>query len=380
MHGADRVGRGQAQSLTVPVEASPPRLSWVDALKVALTCGVIVAHAAITYGADGSWFYREPTGSSVLRLVLDIPLALGSLFGMGLFFFLAGCFVPTSIGRKGPRQFLADRWLRLGLPLAVFVLVVVPLVQWAVAVATDPAPFDAIWRVQLRELDAGPLWFVGILLLFSTVYVAWWVVRRPPPRPADLRVRTLVLCGAFVATVSFVIRLHFPVDSFQILAAHVWQWGQCAGLFGLGIAAGRQGWLTRIPDRIRRGSGLALAAGAAGVMGILVASSNDLDPLGGGWHWQAAVVAVLEGVISVSATVTLVTAFQRSHARGARLGRRAYAAYLLQTPVLVGLALLLRPIPVAGAVRLLVLAPAAVVACFALAAALLRIGPVRRIL
>jgi glucan biosynthesis protein C len=354
------------------------RLGYLDDLKVAMTIGVIVAHAGMSYGADGSWFYAE-RGPDVLRIALDVLLAVGSLFCMGVFFFLAGAFVPGSLARKGPRRFLAERWLRLGVPLAVFVLGVVPAVVWWVAGATHGDVSAAkVWRDQLRALDAGPLWFVGVLLLFSTAAA---VVRRPLGGE-PLRDRTLVLTAAGIAVASFVLRLRWRIDSDQVLAAHLWQWGQCAGLFLLGLHAGRHGWLTRIPARSRSICVRVAGAGALGVVALLLAFRSDTDPLGGGAHWQSGVVAVLEGAVSVSAAIVLTDVF-RSRARGRwapTMARSAYAAFILQTPVLVGLALLARRLPVGASARFAIVAPSAIALCFAGAALLLRCTPVARVL
>jgi len=84
----------------------------VDQLKVLLVGAVIVTHCAITYGADGAWFYREP-GIGWFANVLDVPIAFGALFAMGAFFFIAGCFTPESLARKGASRFVRDRALRL---------------------------------------------------------------------------------------------------------------------------------------------------------------------------------------------------------------------------------------------------------------------------
>lgn len=364
--------------------SEPLRLAHVDSLKVALTCGVIVAHSAITYGADGSWFYREPGVSDPLRAVLDVPLALGSLFGMGLFFFLAGCFVPVSLARKGPRRFLADRWWRLGVPLIAFVLVVVPAVEWAVARTTGRSPTARqVWVDQLGSFDAGPLWFAGVLLLFSTAYAAAAAVARRPAGSAQLGGRLLAGAVVAVAVASFLLRLRFRIDTFQIGSAHVWQWGQCLVLFAVGIRTGPAVLTDGIPDRVRRGCAAVVAAGGVVVVMLMVAFQDDLDPLGGGWSVPAAVVAIAEGGTSVGAAVLLVEHFRRHHpgpARRPRVARAAYGAYVLQTPVLVAGALLLRPVPVTAGAKLALLAPVGAAASFALASVLLRIPVLRRVL
>jgi glucan biosynthesis protein C len=376
------MGSGQ-DAAPAAARSDARRFDHVDSLKVALTCGVIVAHSAITYGADGSWFYREPGVSDPLRVALDVPLALGSLFGMGLFFFLAGCFVPAALARKGPRRFLADRWLRLGAPLAVFVVVVVPTVEWAVARATgEGGSAGQVWGDQLRAFDAGPLWFAGVLLLFSTAYAAAAVLLR---RSAGVHLDGFLLSGAAiaVAAVSFMLRLRFRIDSVQVGSAHVWQWGQCLVLFALGIAAGPAVLAEGVSDRVRRLCGAVVGAGGVVLVVLLFAFQDDLDPLGGGWSLPAAVVAMMEGGTSVAAAVLLAEHFRRHHPGPPRrpwVARAAYAAYVLQTPVLVAAALLLRPVPVPAGAKLALLAPLGVAACFVLAAALVRIPPLRRVL
>jgi glucans biosynthesis protein C len=368
-------------------EARPARvrLGHVDDLKVVLTIGVITTHAAITYGAEGSWFYQEPYDSA-LSVALTVPLALGSQFGMGLFFLLAGAFTPAALERKGVRRFLADRWLRLGLPFALFVLAVVPLVQWLADAGSGEATSAALeWRDQLEDLDAGPMWFVGVLLLYSTAYglVAGRV--REPGRGGGLTGRLVLVTMAGVALASFVLRLAFPIDSSQIFAAHVWQWGQCAGLFLLGLHAGSHGWLTQqgqVPAGLRRRCAWALAAGAVVVVVMIGLYRDDFDPLAGGFTWPSAVVCATEGVMATAAAVVLPDLFRRRR-RGriaVAAGRSAYGAYILQAPVLVAIALLLRPADLPPAVKLLVLATTAVTTCFAVAATLVRLPGARQVL
>ncbi|WP_125613598.1 acyltransferase family protein [Specibacter cremeus] len=364
---------------TLPA-AGEARLAQVDRIKIALTVGVICAHASITYGAIGSWFYHEPTAGQPLRAVLDIPLAFGELFGMGLFFFLAGAFTPASFARKGRTRFLRDRWLRLGVPFTVFVLVVVPLIQWSVSLLGPHGSLPAAWLAELGYLDSGPLWFVGVLLVYSTVY-ALLAGRRPVRRRFRLPA-VLAVCAVGVATASFVLRLWFPVDSFQLFAAHVWQWGQCAGLFMLGLHAGRHGWFNDVPRALRRTCAGVLVAGLAGVVALLMLFSSDLTPLAGGWHWESLVVALLEGAVSVAAAVVVVSAVPGGPPSPVTrfAARAAYPAYIVQAPVLVGIALALRPLALSGGVKLAILAPTAVVGSFAVAAALLAIPVLRRIL
>jgi hypothetical protein len=353
---------------------APGRDRAVDQLKVLLVGAVIMTHCAITYGADGTWFYREG-GLGWLANVLDVPMAFGALFAMGAFYFIAGCFTPESLARKGASRFVRDRALRLGVPVAVTVVAVVPLIEVVVMIATTRRrDIAGVFTTQLRQLDPGPLWFAAALLLFSVGYAALRRGRSVSTRDRTLTARAVGCWVAGIAVTSFLLRLRFRIDTFQIGSLHLWQWGQCLGLFALGIWLGSRG-LQPVEDRLRRACYWATGVGALLVVALLAASHSDLDPLGGGWHWQAALVAMLEAALSVSATVMLLDLARRRWGRApptpfrVRLGDSAFGAYVIQAPVIVAVSLALRPVPLPPAVKLLIAAAVSLVACFGLARA-----------
>ena len=82
---------------------------------------------------------------------------------MSLMFFLSGVFVPGSLSRKGGWSFLSDRLLRIGLPLVVVVVVVMPVAYYPayVVTAADPsvAAFWQHWSA-LPFWPCGPQWFL----------------------------------------------------------------------------------------------------------------------------------------------------------------------------------------------------------------------------
>jgi fucose 4-O-acetylase-like acetyltransferase len=109
------------------------RLGFIDRLRTVLTVLVIAHHTAITYGGSGGWFYREVAdGGTPTSLVFTLFCSVNQAFFMGFFFLLAGYFSPPALAAKGLRRFVADRLLRLGLPLLAFGFLLGPL---AVALA-----------------------------------------------------------------------------------------------------------------------------------------------------------------------------------------------------------------------------------------------------
>src|SRR5437868_15550783 len=80
-------------------------------------------------------------------LGFDLYCAWQDVFLMSLFFFLSGLFVWPSLERKGAQIFLHDRALRLGIPFALVVALLMPLANYPtyLQTATDPSVM-AFWR------------------------------------------------------------------------------------------------------------------------------------------------------------------------------------------------------------------------------------------
>jgi hypothetical protein len=381
-------------AVAVPVDrvddktVAPERLQYLDNLKIVLTVGVIIAHAAMTYGAAGTWLYEEPSLSGVAEGVLGALVGLGVLFGLGLFFLIAGMLTTGPLTRRGPRRFLASRWWRLGVPLVAYAVVVWPMLRWLTdRVEGDRQSLFEFYRFEFtgsrwRSLGTGPLWFVAILLVVTTGWTLWrWA--HPAPVTAGsgpLVLRHLAVTAATIAASTFFVRVWFPVDSEQFLDLHVWLWPQSAALFVLGAISSERGWMTEFPDTLRHQCHCA-AISAVVAMAALIALSSGPEPFKGGWYWEAAGYAVVEGVFSVSVALIVLDRFRRRHADqghlARRLGRSAYGAFVAQGPVLVLIALALRQLNVAGDIKFLLLAPAAVIGSFGLAAMALALRPKR---
>lgn len=105
----------------------------------------------------------------------DLFCAWQYLSMMALMFFLSGLFVAPSLARKGARDFLAGRLLRIGVPLALAVAILTPLAYYASyrATAADPS-FAAFWQewTALPFWSPGPQWFLILLLAFNMLAVA----------------------------------------------------------------------------------------------------------------------------------------------------------------------------------------------------------------
>ena len=152
----------------------------------------------------------------------------------------------------------------------------------------------------------------------------------------------------------------------------------------LGIACAENGWADPVSDGMRRGAGLVALIGVLSMVAGFAASPDSFEPFAGGLHWQALLTAACEATIAVGLSIWLLGYFQRHHDRSspmrAALGRSAFGAYVVQVPVVVVIALLLAPAPLAPEFKFLIVAPLAWTACFGLAWHLTRLPGLRKVL
>lgn len=376
------------------------REAYLDRIKVVLVAGIIAVHGVVGYsGFEGGWAYqpvREVRLAEATDMAVGTVLLPALLFVMGLFFLVSGLVVPGSLARRGARAFVRERLVRLGVPYAVWVLLIWPVVVFA---PRRVAGWDSsYWEMFLGArpfLDAGPLWFVGVLLLYSLAYAAWrtWWPRTPAGDGEALRTgdqgRALALLALGISVATVLVRPVFPFDSHQVAEVQLWQWPQYLGMFGLGVVAAERGWLRPVPDRLRRRCGLvALVSTLAWVVLFGAVLAAGLDPgeafAGPAWGWAPVMIALVEGPLVVGASVWLLAVAQRHLDRapgpqGRTLARSAYAAYLVQGFVLIALAVALRPVDLGAELKALVVGVAGVVASFGLAWLLVSRTPVGRV-
>lgn len=391
--------RTPLQRPPAPAASSRPtapavRLVGFDALKALTTVLVVFHHAAITYGAQGGWFYRErPAGDDLQSVLLTAFCALNQAWFMGLFFLLAGYFTPAALERKGISGFVRDRALRLGLPTLVFAVAIGPptiaLVQTVVN-GRDPAEvFASLWARGAWE--PGPLWFAQALLGFSLVAAAAWprLQRRPAPpigHPAVPEPGRLLALAVATGAAAFVLRLVWPVGQ-SVAGMQFGHFASYVVLFALGVLGARTRALQRIPEatarRLRR---VAIVAAPTLLPLVLLASVFPVfaASAAGGWTLPALMTAFWEPLVAAGTIAVLLRA---SLARLStpppwleRLSRRAYCVYAIHAPVLVAIALAMRPLEAPALLKFVVLGTLATAICHVLAGMILRWPPANRVL
>ena len=322
------------------------RHPYADNLKTLLIVGVIVGHVTMAWTGIGNWVFTEPQVGEPVMSILSMFIIV-AMFGMALFFFIAGLFTPRSLARKGPRKFLVDRTIRLGLPMLLFIVVMSPVVEY---VDPENAAWEQGFWAFTRHIwwppAPGPTWFLGVLLLFSALYALVRTIRPASPARLPLRARQFLFPIAVVAIASYAIRIVAPLGEERWRLALGQAPGWVAG-FALGVLATERGWLPVKPGvaRAARWAAWVTYGASAVILGFLATDTTFPDFAGGG-AWQSLLVAVCEGVLVVTMPFWLLDLFRRRFDHQSpfarEMSRSAFAAFLVHQLVLVGLVLVSR--------------------------------------
>ncbi len=372
----------------------PPRDLYIDRLRSAMTALVILHHTATTYGGIGGWFYNEVKPSSEpSSLLLTMFCATNQAYFMGFFFLLAGYFTPGSLERKGYARFIGDRFLRLGLPLLAFGLILGPITEGIANVAKGKSFWGAIaWLWSHKQFSVGPLWFAEALLLFGLGYCVWRAAFGAALALADRTAKPIpayvwwLACALGVGAVALLIRQAVPTGQ-PVFGLQLGFFSSYVFLFALGLAAWRYNWLSQLRwKQAWPWVATAFIAWPFMLAAILISISQNtmkVSNFSGGFSWQAILYAFWEPFVAWGLIVLWLLVFRarlnQPSAFWTWLNRRAYAVYIIHPVILVGIAGLLRGWVAAPLVKWGVVGTLAVVACWLVADPLVRLPGIKRV-
>jgi fucose 4-O-acetylase-like acetyltransferase len=332
---------------------------YLDNLAAAAIVLIVVHHAGLPYGMGGRWYFQSPTWQYRLWPFF----AANAAFALPLLFLVSGYLLPIAHRLWGSGRFVGRCLLRLGVPLVVYALALVPLMSYARYAQLRQGVVPTYWAYlsgpYLRgsppdatppDLELGPLSFAAELLVYALVYAAWrWaagrrvrVKLRPAPVPSETALLALALG---LAAVSFALRIWFPIGSpvaaLRTVPVDVAHLPQHLAMFVFGVVACRRDWLGRLRTSVGitwlcMGVAMLLPAYALGLSG----DTTDLSPFMGGLRVEALVYAVWESILCVGLCVGLATLFRIRFYRAGPIGSilcpNGYALYLLHLPIVVG--------------------------------------------
>lgn len=368
------------------------KIYYLDHIKVLLTVLVILHHSFIAYGGPGGWYYRQPTHNAGALILMTIFVSTNQAFFMGLFFLLSAYFVEPSLKRKGAKVYLLDRLKRLGIPLVFYCFILSPVLNFMVYRYGDhhPVTFLQFLRGYDDWIQFGVLWFVVALLLFTLIFVALNNLKFTGYSSiTKLSTRSVLLFAASLGLITFLVRLIFPVG--WVLKPFGFQFGhftQYIAMFTIGILARRGNLAEKLDLKLaKRFAWIAVCMLVImfPVMGILQKiTHSSADNFNGGWNVLNLCYSFYEQIIGVCIMVALTGISKYKWNTPSKflttLSRSAFAVYIFHPLVIIGISLLLSSWMVSPVIKLAILAPCAVVGSFLLAAIIVKIPGVNRVI
>jgi glucan biosynthesis protein C len=335
-------------------------LYFADNLKIALTILVIAHHVGQAYGpTGGAW----PIGSETRAAILGPFFTVNRSFFMSLFFMISGYFMVMSYDRHGPWRFVTGRLLRLGVPLLLFFLLVIPVQQYLCHLGLGHVRSLPFWQYYKSiyfgiggrpadwtgsmwpEMNFAHLWYVEHLLIAGLCYALLRIVwRRPtqanPAEPKPFRTWMVVVFAMGLALASAIVRRWYPIDRWigflgfiQVAFADV---PRDLSFFILGVLAYRRRWFLELPAR----TGYAwLAVGLFAAALWYAYALGFRYTLGIGRTAMGMIYPVWEAFLCCGMCIGLLVLFRERLDFQGRLGkamaRGQYAAYLFHMPVVI---------------------------------------------
>ena len=242
------------QTVSIPsvsMGTKPARIFYLDTLKIVLTILVIAHHVGQAYGPTGGYWPVQETARAAL---LAPFFTVNRSFFMSLFFMISGYFMVSAYQRNGFAGFIRSRFVRLGVPVLAFAVLMLPSRLFLFG--------EHITRWD-DYFNAGHLWYLEHVLLFSLVYALWQRIRESSrgnaQRPSRVFVRQgprlLTICAAMlvVAAACAVVRIWSPIDRwmnllgfFRVAFADV---PRDLAFFIFGAIAFKRGWFESFPTR-----------------------------------------------------------------------------------------------------------------------------------
>lgn len=357
------------------------RMIYIDNIRLLMIILVIIQHLAVTYSSLGDWYYNEPSQLSTIELVLfGFHQSFTQAYFMGILFFIAGYFVPSSYDKKGFGQFIKDRFIRLGMPTLLYMLVIDPFINivllnhWDFTNTTFlNAYFKYVVGFQFIR-SSGPLWFAFALLIFSILYAfikKFFYQNTIYKKQTCPSIFNLFLLILFMSICTFLIRINQPIGT-NFINMQLCFFPQYIILFIIGIKSKKGAWLDKIDySKHKIWLFLGVFLGLISWLTFMIlggALSGNLDIFYGGMSWQSAAYCLWESFVVICISIGLIALFKQKCNQQNNLiyimSSNAFSVYVFHSPIIVTLSLLFQPLHLMPFIKFIILIPISIVICF----------------
>jgi glucans biosynthesis protein C len=341
-----------------------PRRYDLDWLRVLVILFVFVYHVGLIF--QGTWVISNDVTSWHLGKILG----LSAFLRMPLLFFIAGAGTWFLFRRRNGGTFLRDRVLRLGVPLIVGMLVLLPVQEYFLRQHHgEPAQsLLSVWGDFLGEAVLAlnnhwsHLWFIAYLLVFSVVAAPLFLFLR---RPAGARLLERGLSSVNGSALLGILAV--PLALAQWSLSWRWpggwaftdDWARVAVFFllfvyGYALFGSNQFW--RAVDQHK---GSAAAGGIlclASIIGLILVFGEDNQRLLSPSYSALAALTALNGWLWIVGSLGYARQFLSFENGLLRYFRdMGYPFYVLHQPILIAIGVLVIPLPLNPIVKFMII-------------------------
>lgn len=377
-------------------KAGKPKILYIENLRSVLSMLVVIVHVACSYGGPGGWSYVERGAGIWTVLPLTLLNATSQSFFMGMFFLFGAYFTHLSFQKKGPLKFIKDRFVRLGIPLAITYFLISPFTSWLVWPIRRPdqetITFIEFWTTKGR-FGVGVMWFAEALIYFSILYMISRLVF-PGLRSKDkltlpkIKSWHILLTSILLGLVTFIARFEFPLfTGGHGTNFNLGHFPQYIFLFVLGVVAARYNSIDIISyEQGKRWMWFSLVmilVGFPTVFFLGEAQGGDISPYFGGATWQSLGFSLWEQITGISIMAALFGIFKAKwnfqNKLMNSLSNAAYALYVFHPPVIVWVCMQFRSWEAMHLVKFIAITPLAVIVSYVVALIVKRIPLLKKI-
>jgi glucans biosynthesis protein C len=351
----------------------------------------IYLHAAFAYAnpSQSLWIATDPSSS----IAIDASIWFIHLFRMSLFFLLSGYFARRVIDRKGAKQFLWGRFLRIAVPFVVFypflLAAVTVVIVFALSYLSNPKGLMG-WIAAIAQDTSGArepppwttmhLWFLYYLFLFNllTPLLAklptpkWtWILERPL---GWLFLPLLLVPGVMIAGA--------PIPAPESFVPAVWPFLFYGPFYAIGWQlAGQNALLAKLTAKPWPMLGISLVIFVLYYNSMPTLDLGLADPTALPTENQTHPLAILcTAYLSVLLTFTAMGLgrryFDQRNAYLAFIADASYWLYLIHLPIVLFIQTLLIPVEMSVWIKLIITLSVTFVACMATYVVFVRYTPI----
>lgn len=378
-------------------------LYYLDNLKICLTLLVILHHVGQAYGPTGGfWQYK----SSLNEIIpwLGSFFTVNASFFMGLFFMIAGYFLPGSYERKSVSEFIKNKLIKYGVPILFVFFILQPLQMYFyynlysgnsrldffsyltnIYFGIGGRPVAFIETIGWPEMNFGHLWFVEHLLVYSLIYLVVGKVlakQKTQITASKFGLLSIVTLGFIIAVTSKIIRIWYPIDKWiailGFIQSEVAHLPQYLILFVTGIVAYQKGWFEGVSKRV------GIICLTAGIIMALLLYARYIWPvylrplINTRWALYESLMAVF---LCWGLIVLFRERFNKANIFTEFLAENSYAAYIFHFPVVLAVQYAFDKIIIFGALgKFIIVSVISIVVTYFVSYSLRRIPLVKKVI